>query len=157
MFLINNNNICIYFGQGNFDKYCVFVNCPSHFKYAPTDDVYFKWLLKLSKQYGVDIVWDDFNRIYNIVGDDIEEDLALKTITMIDKHYNEDTIMWWLVFYMTMIAEQKKENAILKKRIKRLGVYNILFDHYDIDYVITYMKGTNWRTLAKMMKERGIC
>ena len=71
-------------------------------------------------------------------------------------HYNDDTILWWLIFYMTMLAECKKENSILKKRIKKLGVYNILFDEYSIDYIIKYMKGKNWRYLDNLMKERGI-
>ena len=57
---------------------------------------------------------------------------------------------------MTMLAECKKENAILKKRIKKLGVYNLLFDKYSIDYVTTYMRNQTWRDLDKLMKERGV-
>ena len=157
MFFLNNKDICIYFDKGNFDDYCVFINCPHHFRYAPTDKKYFQWILDLSNKYGVQQVWDDFNKIYNIVEYDINEKLAEKVINDIDIHYEEDTVMWWIVFYMTMIAEQKKENAILKKRIKRLGVYNILFDNYNIEYVISYMRNKNWRELAQIMKERDIC
>ena len=47
-------------------------------------------------------------------------------------------------------------NAILKKRIKKLGVYNLFFDGYNISYVITYMRGMHWKELDKLMKERGI-
>ena len=57
---------------------------------------------------------------------------------------------------MSMVAECNKKHSILKKRIKHLGVYNILFDKYDIDYVTKYMRGKSWRYLDKLMKERGI-
>ena len=57
---------------------------------------------------------------------------------------------------MTMVAECKKKNAILIKRIKHLGVYNVLFDSYDINYVAKHMRGKGRRYLDKLMKERGI-
>lgn len=156
LFLIDNNQTCIYFDKGKFDKYCVYINGRNKFHYAPTDDVYFNWIRILAKQYGNFQVWNDFCTIYDIVDTGETENEVLFIIKNIDLHYNDDTILWWLIFYMTMLAECKKENTILKKRIKKLGVYNILFDEYSIDYVIQYMKGKNWRYLDDLMKERGI-
>ena len=156
LFLIDNNKTCIYFDKGKFDKYCVYINGRNKFRYAPTDDVYFNWIRILAKQYGNLQVWNDFCTIYDIVDTGETENEVLSIIKNIDLHYNDDTILWWLIFYMTMLAECKKENTILKKRIKKLGVYNILFDEYSIDYVIQYMKGNNWRYLDNLMKERGI-
>lgn len=156
LFLIDNNKTCIYFDKGKFDKYCVYINGRNKFHYAPTDDVYFNWIRILAKQYGNFQVWNDFCTIYDIVDTGETENEVLFIIKNIDLHYNDDTILWWLIFYMTMLAECKKENTILKKRIKKLGVYNILFDEYSIDYVIQYMKGKNWRYLDDLMKERGI-
>ena len=156
LFLIDNNKTCIYFDKGKFDKYCVYINGRNKFRYAPTDDVYFNWIRILAKQYGNLQVWNDFCTIYDIVDTGETENEVLSIIKNIDLHYNDDTILWWLIFYMTMLAECKKENTILKKRIKKLGVYNILFDEYSIDYVIQYMKGKNWRYLDNLMKERGI-
>lgn len=156
LFLIDNNKTCIYFDKGKFDKYCVYINGRNKFRYAPTDDVYFNWIRILAKQYGNLQVWNDFCTIYDIVDTGETENEVLSIIKNIDLHYNDDTILWWLIFYMTMLAECKKENTILKKRIKKLGVYNILFDEYSIDYIIKYMKGKNWRYLDDLMKERGI-
>ena len=156
LFLIDNNQTCIYFDKGKFDKYCVYVNGRNKFHYAPTDDMYFNWIRVLAEQYGEFYVWNDFCVIYNIVDTGETEDEVLSIVINIDMHYNDDTILWWLIFYMTMLAECKKENTILKKRIKKLGVYNILFDKYDVNYVTKYMKGMNWKTLDKYMKERGI-
>ena len=156
LFLIDNNKTCIYFDKGKFDKYCVYINGRNKFRYAPTDDVYFNWIRILAKQYGNFQVWNDFCTIYDIVDTGETENEVLSIIKNIDLHYNDDTILWWLIFYMTMRAECKIENTILKKRIKKLGVYNILFDEYPIDYIIKYMKGKNWRYLDDLMKERGI-
>lgn len=156
LFLIDNNKTCIYFDKGKFDKYCVYINGRNKFRYAPTDDVYFNWIRILAKQYGNLQVWNDFCTIYDIVDTGETENEVLSIIKNIDLHYNDDTILWWLIFYMTMLAECKKENTILKKRIKKLGVYNILFDEYSIDYITKYMKGKNWRYLDDLMKERGI-
>ena len=138
LFLIDNNKTCIYFDKGKFDKYCVYINGRNKFRYAPTDDVYFNWIRILAKQYGNLQVWNDFCTIYDIVDTGETENEVLSIIKNIDLHYNDDTILWWLIFYMTMLAECKKENTILKKRIKKLGVYNILFDEYSIDYIIKY-------------------
>ena len=139
LFLIDNNKTCIYFDKGKFDKYCVYINGRNKFRYAPTDDVYFNWIRILAKQYGNLQVWNDFCTIYDIVDTGETENEVLSIIKNIDLHYNDDTILWWLIFYMTMLAECKKENTILKKRIKKLGVYNILFDEYSIDYIIKYL------------------
>lgn len=155
------HHVSIYFSEGGFDNYCVYINeTPHTFRYAMKDKEYFKWILLLSKKYGIVQVWDDFCSIYDIVSMDPDAkpdvDKAMSEVATVDMHYNEDTVKWWLVFYMTMVAECKKRNAILKKRIKKLGVYNLFFDGYDISYVITYMRGMHWKELDKLMKERGI-
>lgn len=156
LFFLDNGDTCVYFDRGKFDKYCVYINTCSRFKYAPKDEEYFKWIHALSKQYGTYQVWKDFCSLYQIVDTGESDKDVLTLIKSIDMHYNDDTILWWLIFYMTMLAECKKENTILKKRIKKLGVYNILFDMYEIDYVVQYMKGMKWQELDELMIERGI-
>ena len=144
------NNYNIFFAPGNFDDWCVYM------EHAPTDNEYFEWILSLANKYGVVQVYNDFIDIYNIVDENFMPQKCLKVAEDIDKHYVEDTVHWWVVFYMTMVAECKKENSILKKRIKHLGVYNILFDKIDIQTVTTYMQGKSWKFLDNLMKERGI-
>ena len=156
MFMIHNGKTCVYFEKGKFDDYCVYINDNNHFKYAPKDDEYFQWILDLANKYGTSLVWTDFSKLYDIVDENLNEEKAMLLIKEIDSHYNEDTFLWWIIFYMTMVAECKKEFAILKKRIKRLGVYNVLFDECDINDVTSYMKNKSWRYLDKIMRERGI-
>ena len=57
---------------------------------------------------------------------------------------------------MTMLAEENMPGKILGKKIKRLGVYNILYDKYPIPYVCSYMDGMRWWQLRDLMMERGI-
>lgn len=101
-------------------------------------------------------VYSDFLIVYDAADEIFDENKCYSICSEVDKHYDEGTTHWWVIFYMTMVAECKKENAILKKRIKHLGVYNVLFDDYSIDYVTKYMRGKGWRDLDALMKERGI-
>lgn len=147
----------IYFDRGKFDEYCVYHINDKGKKSIPLDEHYFKWIKDLANQYGTDKVYKDFLKIYEISNEDLKENLCLKISNMIDMHYpHEDTTHWWVIFYMTMVAECKKKNAILKKRIKHLGVYNVLFDNYDIAFIISYMRGKKWQELDKLMQERNI-
>ena len=154
--IITNTGYKIYFGRGKFDDWCVFYNDTDDKKFIPLDKHYFQWILDLSKKYGVEQVYNDFLKVYEAADEIFDEDECLSLCTEVDKNYEEATTHWWVIYYMTMVAECKKENAILKKRIKHLGVYNILFDGYDVDYVTKYMRGKGWRYLDKLMKERGI-
>lgn len=156
MFWLDNKKTCISYTKGAFDKYCVIINGRGFQMYAPTDKEYFQWIKALAHTYGVTQVYNDFCEIYDIVEQDLYRDKAMSLIIDIDTHYNEDTVLWWIVFYMTMVAEENKEKAILGKRIKKLGVYNILIDEYKIDDVVQYMKGMRWQQLNELMMERGI-
>jgi len=154
--ITTNTGYKIYFGRGKFDDWCVFYNDTDDKKFIPLDKHYFQWILDLSKKYGVEQVYNDFLKVYDAADEIFDEDECISLCTEIDKNYEEGTTHWWVIYYMTMVAECKKENAILKKRIKHLGVYNVLFDGYDVDYVTKYMRGKGWRYLDKLMKERGI-
>ena len=139
-----------FYAYGEFDPWCVYV------QHIPLDKEYFKQLKILSDKYGRDKVYNDFLKVYNIVDENFDNKLGLSIAQEIDSTYEENTIPLWIILYMTMIAEERKENAILKKRIKHLGVYNVLIDECDIDDVVTYMKNVDWKILDKYMKERGI-
>lgn len=145
----------IWFDKGNFDDWCVFVKEKNEIK-CYTDKDYFNVIKSLSKIYGVEMVYDDFKTIYFSVNKQFDINKMVTECESIAKHYAEKTLKWWIVLYMTMVAEENKKNKILGKRIKHLGIYNILFDKYEIDYVTSYMNGMKWYELNKLMNERGI-
>ena len=110
----------------------------------------------MGKRYGEDRVYEDFLRVYDVSVFDYDDEKAYGVIQEVAKGYREPTEHWWSVFYKTMVAEERKENTILGKRIKRLGVYNVLFDKYPPRKTARYMRGMDWRDLDDLMYERGI-
>lgn len=149
------NGTRIWFGKGKFDDWCVYVKEKNKIK-TYRDEDYFNVIKELSIKYGTEMVYNDFKMIYFDVNKELDIYEMVSKCQSISKHYKENTLKWWIVLYMTMVAEENKSNSILGKRIKHLGVYNILFDNYSIDYVCSYMKGMKYYELDELMKERGI-
>ena len=154
--IITNTGYEFYFDEGKFDKFCV--HCINHRtgkKWFALDKEYLSWIKRLSNRYNVDLVYSDFVRLYDFVQKDYDLEGVIGLIEELDSHYHNSTQKWWVVFYMTMVAEENKDGAILGKRIKRLGVYNVLFDGYSVDYTAKYMNGMNWVKLDELMVCRG--
>ena len=59
---------------------------------------------------------------------------------------------WFVVIYAGMIAEENKQSAILKKRIKRLGMHQVLKLEYEPRIAANFSKGKKWRDLDEIMK-----
>lgn len=151
-----DNGFHLEFGKGNFDDYCVYVSRNNVNFHWLKDEEYFRWLKGLSKRYNVELVYNDFKYVYDNVYVGVTSEIANKVIREVDRHYREHTQQWWSIYFMTMLAEELKENSILGKRIKHLGVYNFLFDKYPISYIVRYMRGMYWEDLDELMNERGI-
>jgi len=151
-----DNGFHLGFVKGNFDDYCVQVSKNGYNYRWFRDDEYFRWIKKLSEKYGVEQVYEDFVYVYDNVWVGVDSKYANKIVRIVDNNYREPTQHWWGLFYMTMLAEEYKENAILGKRIKHLGVYNVLIDEYKISYVVKYMRGKPWEYLDDECYKRGI-
>lgn len=154
-YILTDNNYLFWFGEGNIDEWCVYCvkpNCRTWFAY---DHEYLSWIRKMGKFHGDDKVYDSFVRIFDNVSYDYDMIDGYRVICDVAKDYHH-TDHFWAWFWMTMVAEERKENAILGKRIKRLGVYNVLFDKYKMSYITTYMVGMRYYDLEELMIERGI-
>lgn len=84
--------------------------------------------------------------------------MLLQQITCISAEYNENQIevdIWFTVIYAGMVAEENKENAILKKRIKRLGMHQLLIENESPHFAANFSKGRKWRELDLIMKKYG--
>lgn len=147
----------IEFDTGNFDDWCVFVTKPTGERFAPTDVHYFSSVKKLGEKYGYRKIYDDFVVIFNRTSKYIDS-AVFDLILSLSKYYNEDSSeieIWFSVLYAGMIAEENKQFAILKKRIKRLGMHQILIDNLDPEVAANFSKGKKWRELDKLMKLKG--
>ena len=149
---------CVVFDKGGFDDWCVFVVEFNGMAMPPRDIEYFSELKQIATQYPEHKVYDDFVRIYNQTNHTISRDVLKLidelTLTYQPKH-QEKMELWLTVLYAGMIAEENKENAILKKRVKRLGMHQVLILNHAPESAANFSKGKKWRELDVVMKGLG--
>ena len=83
---------------------------------------------------------------------------VFKLIKMLATQYRADSLeieIWLNVLYAGMIAEENKKKAILKKRIKRLGMHQVLIEKIEPEIAAVFSKGKNWKELDILMKQKG--
>lgn len=152
-----SDNSYLLFGRGNFDDWCVFLKRPNMARFAPRDSFYFSQLKSLAKKHGADKIYEDYVALYSMTSIGIEQDV-LDEITNITSLYGEDALELDIIFtilYMGMIAEENKKNTKLGKRIKRLGMYELLINDRDVSYAAEFMRGKRWWEIDKMCKKYG--
>ena len=116
-----DNDFFLEYDRGKFDDWCVYLTNSAGQRYAPRDIDYFNQIKHFAKKYGK-------LKIYNLTKKTVEE-ANLSAITEIASSYGEDATEIDIIFsilYMAMIAEERKENTRLGKRIKRLGIHMLL-------------------------------
>ena len=146
----------IEFDIGIFDSWCVYLT-EGESRTPPKDVDYFGDLKTLSNKHGADKIYCDFVTIFDATTKFIDQDL-LATITILSKEYDNDDLRidrLFTIIYAGMIAEENKQHAILKKRIKRLGVHQVLIEDVAPEYAATFSKGKRWRELDAECASRG--
>lgn len=154
---IINNKIRIEFDTGSFDNWCVYLTKPGGVRFAPTDIEYFSWLKEQSVIFGAAKIYNDFISFYEQTTHEIES-AVLDKISDISKDYYtvvEEMDTWLTVIYAGMIAEENKVNAILKKRIKRLGMHQLLLENFKPEEAANFSKNKKWQELDVYMKRKG--
>lgn len=158
--LIKNlkNNRKVIFDRGNFDEWCVYVVEKNGIRHAPFDKTYFSDLQRLSGKYPKEKIYNDFVQIYENTSQTIDSNVCQLIDKLVESYDDTDKILieqWFAVLYAGMIAEENKQGAILKKRIKRLGMYQILVLNEEPEYAANFSKGKKWRDLDILMKKFG--
>jgi hypothetical protein len=152
-----NNKIRVEFDTGKFDDWCVYLSKPALPRYAPTDIEYFSLLKHHSKTHGTAKIYNDFISYYELTGKEINP-AVLEKITSVSIEYGpdaEEMDTWFTVIYAGMIAEENKVNAILKKRIKRLGMHQLLLENFTAEEAANFSKNKKWQELDILMKQKG--
>ena len=154
--LVNNRQVI--FDSGSFDDWCVYVVEENGSKKAPFDAEYFTDLKNISEHYELYKVYNNIIEIYNETSKVIDQNV-LSLIDKLVSTYREEhqalVEQWFVVIYAGMIAEENKQFAILKKRIKRLGMHQILKLGYEPRIAANFSKGKKWRELDEIMKPLG--
>lgn len=153
---VRNRNI-VEFDSGSFDDWCVYLTRPQQFRYAPRDTEYFSKLQILGNAHTPERIYNDFVTFYIPTDRNIDVNI-LNLITRLTDDYGtdaEEMDIWFSIIYAGMIAEENKANAILKKRIKRLGMHQVLIEGLDPNLAANFSKGRKWKELDALMGERG--
>ena len=158
--LIKNlqNDRKVIFDSGKFDEWCVYVVEANGSKKAPFDETYFNDLYDISCKYPQNKVYNDFVEIYDNTTKDVDDSVLLQIDEIVSAYNPEDkTIIeqWLTVIYAGMIAEENKDRAILKKRIKRLGMYQVLVLNVPANEAARFSYRRPWRELDTIMKGFG--
>lgn len=145
------------YSQGKFDNWCVY-DVSKQGNRNPVKDVeYFSIIKKLAEKYSTRKIYNDFVSIYEWTGKDVNISI-LNKIVLIAGEYGDDALLVDKVFtilYMAMLAEENKAYTKLGKRIKRLGIYVLLFTDSSIEESANFMRGMNWRQIDEMCKKYG--
>ena len=144
----------ISFATGRFDDWAVFVEVKDWPQW-PKDEWYFKKLKKFALFLG-DEVYNDFVSLFEMTTASVESSV-IEHIRGIAKKYPTP---WeaegiYYILYGGMIAEENKENAILKKRMKMLGVHQLLKEGYTSAQAAAFSWGKPWYELDALCEERG--
>lgn len=145
------------YDKGSFDEWCVYLTRDG-IHYAPKDTEYFNFFNDLAFIYGAEKVYNDFLQVYDITDREID-DKVLALISGIagtyDDMYVDDVDMWMTIIYAGMVAEENKERTYLRRRVKRLGMYQVLMECMPGWKAATFSKGKKWKELDAIMVERG--
>lgn len=147
----------IYYGKGSFDDYCVYIEKPNIGRIAPRDYDYFTRIKQISKEYGSDKIYDDFLKLYSVTSDKLKQNIldGITRLTSTYGKYSEELNQIFTILYMGMVAEECKKNTKLGKRIKRLGMHELLAKDESAEYAASFMRGMSWRNIDSLCKERG--
>ena len=152
------NNRSVIFDSGKFDDWCVYVVESNGSKKAPFDETYFSDLHQISQKYPNNKVYNDFVMIYERTTRTIDHGVLTLIDEIVATYNHEDKIIieqWLTVIYAGMIAEENKENAILKKRVKRLGMHQVLMLNMPASEATKFSYGRKWRELDAIMRPLG--
>lgn len=145
------------YDKGAFDDWCVYLTRPDAMRYAPKDYQYFKRLTEYGSEYGNNQIYNDFVQIYNVTTKSLE-DAVFELIDRLSEKYGEkaiDIAIDFSIIYMGMVAEENKAYTKLGKRVKRLGIHQVLIDGLPYNMAANFSRGKKWRDLDNECKQRG--
>ena len=145
----------ISFTQGKFDSWCIELIGPGYPKY-PTDEWYFGKLKDFAEVLSSEVVYEDFVFLYEKTTKDFDN-TVIEWIVGVSYDYPDPLEMQaiFTTLYYGMIAEENKENTKLGKRIKRLGVHELLVYGDSVKEAAHSMRGQIWQVINDRCREAG--
>jgi len=144
------------YDTGKFDDWCIYLTRPKSRRVAPKDSEYFQRFQQLASKYTSQKIYADFVSIYKLTTSSLDEKV-LEFITKLSNYYKSDELevdILFTIVYAGMVDEENKAKAVLKKRIKRLGMHQVLIEKINPAIAANFSRGKNWKELDRECKAR---
>lgn len=161
VFKTEDQRVMLGFGPGKFDDWCIYViSQDKKWMKFPTDEWYFGIVKSWTAFRAPELIYADFVKIYDATTADANLPATRKVIEIIRGltfNYKDDfeALVIFTILYMGMIAEENKAGAVLKKRIKRLGMHQVLIEGLPVEEAAHFSRGRSTFELAPYCLERG--
>jgi len=145
------------YDRGRIDEWCVYLVESNGSRRPPLDIDYFSDIKSLSVKYGVKSLYSAYVYVYENTGKEVNQN-GLDAAEKASSNFGEDRLKLHKIFtilYMAMIAEENKRYTKLGKRIKRLGIYKLLYENATVDKAANFMRGMGWRDIDDLCRKRG--
>ncbi|MFC1785631.1 DUF7004 family protein [Candidatus Neomarinimicrobiota bacterium] len=152
-----SNGTIIEYDRGSFDNWCVYITKPNETRFAPKDIEYFTFFQNIASELNPQNVYDSFVSIYDLTNNEIETPVLRQIVTLSESmgNYAEEYEMWMTVVYAGMIAEQNKRFTKLGKRVKRLGMHQVILENVAPNTAAFFSRGMGWREIDQHCTNRG--
>lgn len=143
--------------SGRFDSWCMFIQNSDGTRKPPRDaDIFFN-LVELGKNFGTQKVYMDIKEIFDLTRKQIDLSL-LNHIYLLSQSYGESQVKVEILYstlYVMFIAEENKDGTKLGKRIKLLGIHQILKENIDPETAANFTVRMPWKNISKLCEGRG--
>lgn len=154
------NGSRIFYDQGNFDTWCVYVQDPEGRRSAPRDEEYFQALYEIGARHihGNRRLYTFFLCIYDSTTS-VVSDQVLHRILDWTRDFGEDANALegaLVTIYFAMVAEENKRPEYrwpLKKRVKKIGVRQLLIGGATPEEAANGTRFVPWRESAALLEE----
>lgn len=152
---INSNKI--EFGPGTFDDWRLYLTRPNETSYSPKTKDYFVIIQDLGEIYGYSKIHDDFVKFYDLTSREMDSEVLalIKTLAATYGAHAEELEVWFTVIYASMLAEENNKNTQFGKRIKRLGMYQILIEKKSPNFAANFLSGRSFAEIDREMQKHG--
>lgn len=155
------DKVTLFFATGNFDDWAVVVNSGNrNYPKVPTDAWYFSILKDWCGDRSAQDIYADFVKIFDMTTNKAKRADTAPVVEEIEKmawNYPDylEACAIFTILYMGMIAEENKAGKILGKRIKRLGVHQVLLEGVHPKIAADFSRGKPATALTMECYNRG--
>ena len=151
------NGTVFSYGMGSYDDWCVYETTEEVRAKRVGDYDYFKKIRELGEIYGRAEVFEDFCDIYEATRTEVDNKVLSDISRSCEKYHDDyDKAEYaFCLLYLSMVAEMNKEYSRLGKRIKGLGIHQLLFQKMKIHDIANFTRGKKWFEVAAACEQHG--